>query len=332
MQYNTTKYIDENQDNETLKDMSKNGKQRPWREKKIDNVSYADILEILKIKKAFNVKQCGNVLEFKPTDEGYLKLYKTWFCKSKLCPVCNWRRSMKNSYQAQKVIEEVVKEKPKARWLFLTLSTKNAIDGETLEQSLKHLTKAFDRLSRYKKVKQNLIGFMRSTEVTVNKNDGSYNQHMHVLLCVENAYFRKKENYITQDEWINLWQKALQVDYKPVANIKAIKPNKKGDKDIQAAIKETSKYSVKSSDYLTGNHEKDSEIVKDLEQGLYRKRMLSYGGLLKQKHKILNLDDAEEGNLIQTSDNEKTTDEEQKAHSITAIWNYEKQNYFLKNL
>ncbi|HDK4150209.1 TPA: protein rep, partial [Staphylococcus aureus] len=77
---------------------------------------------------------------------------------------------------------------------------------------------------------------------------------------------------------------------------------------------------------------KDSEIVKDLEQGLYRKRMLSYGGLLKQKHKILNLDDAEDGNLIQTSDDEKATEEEQKAHSITAIWNFEKQNYFLKNL
>ncbi|WP_374229815.1 protein rep, partial [Mammaliicoccus sp. L-M43] len=43
---------------------------------------------------------------FKPTEEGYLKLYKTWFCKSKLCPVCNWRRAMKNSYQAQRVIEE----------------------------------------------------------------------------------------------------------------------------------------------------------------------------------------------------------------------------------
>ncbi|RIO73588.1 protein rep, partial [Staphylococcus gallinarum] len=284
-----------------------------------------------KIKKAFNVKQCGNVLEFKPTDEGYLKLHKTWFCKSKLCPVCNWRRAMKNSYQAQRVIEEVVKEKPKARWLFLTLSTKNAIDGETLEQSLKHLTKAFDRLSRYKKVKQNLVGFLRSTEVTVNKNDGSYNQHMHVLLCVESAYFKKQGQYIKQSEWVDLWQKALQVDYRPVANIKAIKPNKKGDKDIQAAIKETSKYSVKSSDYLTGDSEKDSEIVSDLEQGLYRKRMLSYGGLLKQKHKILNLDDAEDGNLINTSDEDKTTDEEEKAHSITAIWNFEKQNYYLKN-
>lgn len=325
----TTRNIAENQDNETLKDMTKSGKQRPWREKKIDNVSYAEILEILKIKKAYNVKQCGNVLEFKPTDEGYLKLHKTWFCKSKLCPVCNWRRAMKNSYQAQKVIEEVVKEKPKARWLFLTLSTRNAIDGYTLEQSLKDLTKAFDRLSRYKKVSKNLVGFLRSTEVTVNKNDGSYNQHMHVLLCVESAYFRKKENYIIQKEWVDLWQKALQVDYRPVANIKAIKPNQKGDKDIQAAIKETSKYSVKSSDFLTSNQEKNQEIVKDLEQGLYRKRMLSYGGLLKQKHKILNLDDSEEGNLINTSD-EKTTEEEQKAHSIMAIWNYQKQNYYIK--
>ena len=329
MQNNHTKFITENQDNKTLKDISKSGKQRPWKEKKIDNVSYSEILDILKLKKAHNVKQCGSVLEFKPTEEGYLKLYKTWFCKSKLCPVCNWRRAMKNSYQAQRVIEEVVKEKPKARWLFLTLSTKNAIDGETLEQSLKHLTKAFDRLSRYKKVSKNLVGFLRSTEVTVNKNDGSYNQHMHILLCVESKYFRGSENYISQNEWVDLWQKALQVDYRPVANIKAIKPNKKGDKDIQAAIKETSKYSVKSSDFLTSNQEKNQEIVKDLEQGLYRKRMLSYGGLLKQKHKILNLDDSEDGNLINTSD-EKTTEEEQKAHSIMAIWNYQKQNYYIK--
>jgi plasmid rolling circle replication initiator protein Rep len=32
----------------------------------------------------------------------------------------------------------------------------------------------------------------------------------------------------------------------------------------------------------------------------------------QQKHKILNLDDAEDGNLINTSDEDKTTDEEKK--------------------
>ncbi|RIM90199.1 protein rep, partial [Staphylococcus xylosus] len=69
MQDNLTKYIDKNQDSETLKDIAKSGKQRTWREKKINNVSYADILDILNIKMAYNVKQCGNVLEFKPTDE-----------------------------------------------------------------------------------------------------------------------------------------------------------------------------------------------------------------------------------------------------------------------
>ena len=40
--------------------------------------------------------------------------------------------------------------------------------------------------------------------------------------------------------------------------------------------------------------------------------MLSYGGLLKQKHKILNLDDAEKGNLINTSDEEKRQTKKKK--------------------
>ena len=95
------------------------------------------------------MKQCGNVLEFKPTDEEYLKLYKTWFCKSKLCPVCNWRRSMKNSYQAQKSLKQWLKKSQKHVGCFNTFN-ENAIDGETLEQSLKHLTKSFRRLLNIK--------------------------------------------------------------------------------------------------------------------------------------------------------------------------------------
>ncbi len=51
-------------------------------------------------------------------------------------------------------------------------------------------------------------------------------------------------------------------------------------------IKETSKYSVKSSDFLTDDDEKNQEIVNDLEKGLYRKRMLSWGGLLKKNIKF----------------------------------------------
>nr|WP_239557447.1 protein rep [Staphylococcus aureus] len=51
-------------------------------------------------------------------------------------------------------------------------------------------------------------------------------------------------------------------------------------------LEETSKYSVKSSDFLTDDDEKNQEIVSDLEKGLYRKRMLSYGGLLNKSIKF----------------------------------------------
>ena len=44
-------------------------------------------------------------------------------------------------------------------------------------------------------------------------------------------------------------------------------------------------------------------------------RKLRFSVPLKQKHKILNLDDAEDDNLIQTSDKDKTI------YSIAAIWN-----------
>src|SRR5699024_6202299 len=118
--------------------------------------------------------------------------------------------------------------------------------------------------------------------------------------------------------------------YDPVVDVRAIKPNKKGDSDIQAAVKETSKYSVKSADFLTDNEKRNLEIVADLEEGLYRKRMISYGGLLKEKHRILNLDDVEDGDLINTSDEEKISETEAEANSIVAIWNYQKQNYYLK--
>ena len=329
MHINNSMTVNDRQVNKPFKDITNTGKIRPWREKKLANVTYAELLQILEFKKSNNVKQCGEVLEFKPSDTGHLKLYRTWFCKSKLCPVCNWRRAMKQSYQSQRVVEEVLKEYPSSRWLFLTLTIKNVWTGEELNESLGYMTKAFNKLKQYKKVSKNLIGFMRTTEITVNKENGSYNQHMHVLLCVSGTYFKNKENYVSQDEWTNLWQRALQVEYKPVVNVKAIRPNKKNDTAITSAIKETAKYSVKSSDYLTDDLESNLKVVEDLETGLYAKRLISYGGVLKTAHKRLNLDDTEDGDLIHASD-EELSETESKANSIIAIFNYEKQNYYIK--
>ena len=45
---------------------------------------------------------------------------------------------MKHGIQTQKVVAEVVRLKPKARWMFLTLTVKNVYDGEELNKSLEH--------------------------------------------------------------------------------------------------------------------------------------------------------------------------------------------------
>lgn len=311
-----------------MQDVKRNGKVNDWKGKKMMNVSYAELLEILQFKKSERVRECGEILEFGVTDEGRLKLANAWFCKSRLCPICNWRMAMKHSGQTQKVITEVVKRKPKARWLFLTLSSRNAIDGETLDQEIKNLTKGFNRLFKYKKVKQNLIGFMRATEVTVNEKEGTYNQHIHVLVCVESTFFWNTKNYIPQKQWRELWQRALQVNYKPVVHVQTIKPKNKHKSDLKSAIDETAKYPVKHVDYLSGDQERDLEVIDDLEKGLYRKRLFSYGGLLKTIHQELNLDDVEEGDLIQTDD-EPEDEEEAFAYHVVATWNWEKKNYFV---
>jgi len=313
-----------------LKDKRKNGKINDWQAKKVANLRYAELLNVLEFKKASNVHSCAEVLVFQETTEGYLKLAQTWFCKSILCPLCNWRRAMKHSNQVIQVLSETIKRKPTGRFLFWTLTTKNVQDGTELKKELSRMSEGFNRLIKYKKINKNLLGFFRATEVTVNKQDGSYNQHMHVLVFVKSTYFANKENYITQDELSELWQKSMKLDYKPVVYIQVVKPKQRSNKQenaLLAAAKETAKYPVKSTDYLTDDEQENLRVVQDLETGLHGKRLVSYGGIFKEIRKELKLKDIEEAELI-TTDSVDEDKEETTAKEIVARWNWERKNYF----
>lgn len=65
--------------------------------------------------------------------------------------------------------------------------------------------------------------------------------------------------------------------------------------------------------------EKNLKRVADLEEGLHGKQLISYGVLLKEIHKELNLDDVEDGDLIHTDEEDKKVSE--NAYSIIALWN-----------
>ncbi|MEQ6219808.1 protein rep [Levilactobacillus brevis] len=64
--------------------------------------------------KPYDVKAVNlAILRFRKIGE-HLKLYQTWFCKKRLCPLCNWRKSMKNSSQLKQIIAEAVVREPKS--------------------------------------------------------------------------------------------------------------------------------------------------------------------------------------------------------------------------
>uniref|UniRef100_UPI001642B4F9 protein rep n=1 Tax=Staphylococcus aureus TaxID=1280 RepID=UPI001642B4F9 len=122
---------------------------------------------------------------------------------------------------------------------------------------------------------------------------------------------------------------SLQLHYPPVANVKPIKPNTKPHKHIQSPIKHTSKYSLKSSHFLTHHHQKNQQILTHLQKPFYPKPILTYPPFLKQKHKILNLHHLQHPNFINPTHQHKTTHQQQKPHSITPISNFQNQNYYL---
>lgn len=306
---------------EILVDKNSRGKERDWRGRKILSLKLADIFKELQYKKTFveRVISCGDTLQFIQNQDGNLKLYQAYFCKNKLCPMCNWRRSMKYSYQTSRIVDEAIKQSPKGRFLFLTLTVKN-VEGQALNSTISQLTKSFDRLFKRAKVQRNLLGYLRSVEVTHNENDKTYHPHIHVLMMVRPSYFQSKKDYITQKEWSDMWSQSLKVDYVPMIDIRTVKEKGKG---LRGAVLETAKYPTKPIKLDIEN----KQVVDDLYNGLYRKRQLGYGGLFKTIKKQLQLDDVESGDLIHTSDDKENIS---KGTEIVAIWNASKQNYYLK--
>src|SRR5699024_12638171 len=112
------------------------------------------------------------------------------------------------------------------------------------------------------------------------------------------------------------------LDSAPTVKVQMIRPKNKHKSDIKSAIDETAKYPAKDTDFMTDSEERNLQRLADLEEGLYGKRLISYGGLVKEIHKELNLDDAEDGDLIHTDDEEEADEE---GCSSIASWNRERK-------
>jgi plasmid rolling circle replication initiator protein Rep len=254
--------------------------------------------------------ECSGLLRFgqavdMETGEVSIKLDRATFCKVRHCPVCQWRRGMRNVARFYDRLPGLMAAHPKARWLFVTLTVKNPGMGD-LRSTLASMNRAWQRLIQLDSsdpdgFKWPAKGFIRTTEVTKGK-DGNPHPHFHALLMVPPSYF-KGGVYISQERWAEAWKKSLRADYVPMVHVQAVKAKSvkakeaeaSGDKAaaLSAAVAETLKYSVKPEDMLT-----DAAFLFGITEQLAKLRFLATGGILKDWLK----EEASNDEMIQTGE------------------------------
>ena len=326
MYYKNNISCEENQEPEILIDVTEHGEIRPWQEKKINSLKLSESYKRLGyLKKAKRVRFCGSNLTYKvDLANGSKKLFSADFCKVRLCTMCAWRRSLKVFGQVSKVMDVLCGMK-KYNFLFLTLTVKNC-NAEQLSSEIDKLFYGYKKLMLRAPIKRVVKGWFRALEVTHNTNRRSksydtYHPHFHVILQVNPTYFRTKD-YLKHEDWVKIWRDVMNLDYDPEVYIEKAKA-----KNISGAVAEIAKYTVKDKDYII-EHDQNltDESVKTLDAALHGRRLTAFGGMMKEIHKELKLDDTENGDLVHT-DNDDIEREDLASVLISYHWNIGLSNY-----
>lgn len=286
MYHNNTDVID---CQEVLSDVSRSGRKRPWAIYKLQNTYLAYAYDDIDINKSHRLRDCATWLEFVRGDDG-LKLHNANFCRVRLCPICAWRRSLKTYSQVSAVVDAM---HDKYSFIFLTLTLQNCRPDD-LSDTITHLINSFNLFIKYKSVKQAFKGVFRALEITHNIENNTYHPHLHCLVAVNNSYFSSRY-YLSQDNITKLWQKSLHVGYTPVVHVERIYG--KGAK----AIAEVAKYSTKSSEVICfDDWDLTVDTVRTLDAALNNRRLIGWYGVFRDYHKMLHLDDSDDGDLVHT--------------------------------
>lgn len=175
-----------------------------------------------------------------------------------------------------------------------------------------------------------------------NPNFNTYHPHFHVILCVPKSYLsnhRATDGYLSNEKWLQIWRECTrnnditQVDVRHVR----VKENKKVNPDdplqkngLINAICEVTKYTVKDKDFIiTWDWDLSAECVSVLDKALANRRLIAWGGILKEIHKKLNLDDEIDGDLVNIDDDDIIAPESETITEISCYWHVGYNEYVI---
>jgi len=342
---------DYNTESEILQDL-KNGKTRPWRPKKVRNLVLSDSYKRLgNDKKSSDIKACALTLVYDTNEETLRKYLKNaYFCQKRLCPMCQWRKSIKTFYELSKVMDVTEQRNKDLVPVFLTLTVKNC-KGDELPRLISDVLQGWYQLTKHRKMNRIVKGWFRALEVTydgdkviskrrynkrqeeydrkgikagdVNLNYDTFHPHIHAILLVEKGYFTGKD-YMHTTEWVQLWRTSAGLDYDPTCDIRKVRKNKGKQKDVA----DVAKYTLKDMEYIKDDKELTDKLVNILDGALHRRRLYAYGGVLKEVAKDLNVNtkNPDSGDLVHIDDDSIRED----IATVVEVykWNFGAANYF----
>lgn len=119
----------------------------------------------------------------------------------------SWRRSLQLAYFNHRLISRVNQTR-QVNWLIIELGLRN-VAHEKINEELDGMLIGFNRLFKYKSVKQATLGYFRMLDIE--KEEEVYHPTIHILLPTMKSYFQGRY-YIKYGEWLSLWHKALDMD------------------------------------------------------------------------------------------------------------------------
>lgn len=276
-----------------------NDKSTNWRDFKLKSTAVSKAFPINDkywLKRSEIMLGCGSTLQFAVSKSGEKRLVSAMFCRDRMCPACQKRRSLVVFHQVRDVCRSLQEKYSSTRYLLLTLTVPN-VKYEDLSDEIKRINKAWTRMTQRVQFKRAIWGWFKAIEVTYNGDNDTYHPHAHILLAVPNSYF-KGVHYINRDRWLVLWQECMKNPLITQVDVRAIKPNRRqGGDDLSAAAAEVGKYATKPKNYLcrlpTGDYYADRKIVTELATVLKGVRLTAFGGRMKEAYKNLGLLDAE---------------------------------------
>lgn len=230
---------------------------------------------------------CSNEIVYTRCPQcGKLHLVRTTLCRDRLCSICNYVLTVKRYAEMMDVAARLQPQIDAGYQVgMLTLTIRNCTLYR-LSETLDQMAIGYSRLQKRRAWQRIVIGWARSTEITIGKN-GTAHPHYHILTIIEPGHTEAEIHKLCKQ----YWAQSMRLDYAPIIDYRAAYCKKDvptGDR-LQQAIIECSKYVAKGSQILS---------LSDDRLALYAlaiggRRLVTYGGIIHDIRRNLGYSDDE---------------------------------------